>query len=147
MSIGHILHTPAVAAYLASEAAIHHLVSAAARELITLIVPSAVLAAATGSLTAAARAPLTFETSGARSVNLLCAPITVLDHLVSGPGDDPDPDRAIRVGHLAYGLNLDLADAHTAAIATLRWWPIFTTRAAATGLLRIEPRLALTYIG
>jgi hypothetical protein len=139
---GWILHTPVVRAYLENDRDVHRLVTAAVREPVTLILPSGVLAAATGPLTGSS---YTFEEVKARAESLLRAPIIVADHLIAG--DDDNPERAIRAGHLAQALTLNAADAHTAAVATTRWWPIFTTRAAAAPLLKVEPRLAFDYIG
>src|SRR4051794_34464192 len=138
--IGRILHTPAVAGYLAGDVGLRRMVRAAVADLVPLIVPSSVLAAATGPL--ADR--FTHADLTARARILTGAPPVLIDHLVAGRAG---VDRALRAGVLAAALELAMPDAHTAAIATTRWWPVMTTRAAATELLRIEPRLAIDYIG
>ncbi|GAA1020360.1 hypothetical protein Aple_099220 [Acrocarpospora pleiomorpha] len=136
-----IMHTPAVRAYLSGDILVRRMVTAAVQELITLVVPSSVLAAATGPL---AGPVMTFDDLTRRTEILLGSPITVIDHLVA---NSDVPHRAIRTGYLSNTLGLDLADAHTAAIATTRWTPIFTTREAAIPLTKIEPRLAFDFIG
>ncbi|MBB3733808.1 hypothetical protein [Nonomuraea dietziae] len=142
---GRVLHTPAVAAYLAGDRLIRIAVAAAAREAIPLLLPTAVLAAATSE-----HPDLYLQQLAARVRVLLDSAAVIVDHLVAeAPHRDQtrDGERAIRSGYLMSVLGLTLDDAQTADVALNRSAPVFTTRVGAARLAKIEPRLAFDLIG
>jgi hypothetical protein len=139
MTRGRVLHTPAVAGYLGGDKDLRLLFSAAAREMVTLVVPSTVLATATSGYP-----ELYLQRLSARVEALLTNPAIVVDHLV---GRGADGERAIRSGFLMSAVNLTLEDAQTADVALNRGAPVLTTRAGAARLGRIEPRLPFDLIG
>ncbi|MFC4011631.1 hypothetical protein ACFOY2_30675 [Nonomuraea purpurea] len=136
---GRVLHTPAVAGYLGGDKDIRLLFAAAAREMVTLVLPSAVLATATSS-----HPELYLQRLSARVEALLTNPAIVVDHLVDRGGDG---ERAIRSGFLMSALGLTLEDAQTADLALNRSAPVLTTRDGAAMLAKIEPRLPFDLIG
>ena len=139
MTRGRILHTPAVAGYLGGDKDLRLLLAAAAREMVTLVLPSTVLATATSSYP-----ELYLQRLSARVDALMTNPAVVVDHLVGRGGDG---ERAIRSGFLMSALGLTLEDAQTADLALNRSAPVLTTRAGAARLAKIEPRLPFDLIG
>ncbi|MCG5218500.1 hypothetical protein [Streptosporangium sp. KLBMP 9127] len=125
--------------YLGGDKDLRILLAAAAREMVTLSLPSTVLAAATSG-----HLGLYLERLNARVQALLTNPAVVVDHLIDRRGD---AERAIRSGYLAGALTLTLEDAQTADVALTRSAPVLTTRAGAASLAKIEPRLAFDLVG
>jgi hypothetical protein len=136
---GRILHSPVVDAYLGGDRDVRLLLAAAAREMVTLMLPSTVLASATSG-----HPDLYMQRLGARVDALLTNPAIVVDHLVDRRGG---AERAIRSGFLMHALALTLEDAQTADLALNRSAPVLTTRAGAARLAKIEPRLAFDLVG
>ncbi|GAA3168288.1 hypothetical protein [Nonomuraea roseoviolacea] len=139
MITSRILHTPAVTGYLGGDKDLRLLLSAAAREMVTLVLPSTVLAMATSN-----HPELYLQRLSDRVSALLTNPAIVVDHLVDRRGEG---ERAVRAGFLVDALDLTLEDAQTADLALNRSAPVLTTRAGAARLAKIEPRPAFDLIG
>jgi hypothetical protein len=139
MTRGRILHTPAVAGYLGGDKDLRLMLAAAAREMVTIVLPSSVLAIATSGYP-----ELYLQRLAARVEALLTNPAIVVDHLIDRRGD---AERAVRSGLLMSAVALTLEDAQTADLALNRSAPVLTTRTGAARLAKIEPRLAFDLIG
>ncbi|MGP3957265.1 hypothetical protein ACTWPT_14790 [Nonomuraea sp. 3N208] len=124
--------------YLGGDKDLRIMLSAAAREMVTLILPSTVLTTATSGYP-----ELYFARLNARVEALLSNPSVVVDHLVDRGGS---AERAIRSGFLMNVLGLTVEDAQTADLALNRSAPVLTSRAGATRLAKIEPRLPFDLI-